>query len=412
MSAPVVGQQQPGSGKVMVRAKNNPEFDNEIFDNTPVDEVILATGGYDHTIKFWQAHTGVCTRTIPHNDSQVNALCISPDGQLLAACGYQHIKMFDVQGNNANPVVNYEGILKNVMDVGFQDEARWMYTGGEDGTAKIWDLRMRNLNCSRAYATGPQHQPTNTVTSGSANNLSPVNSVKLHPNQQDLIIGDQNGNIHLWDIRSKPESAVIVCPQVGASIQSISIDPQGVYMAAVTNKGSCHMHQLKRMAVPAIIQLAQQQAKEAAPLTCAGAANVAGGSQVVQPTQPGGGPPSQHQQQQLALYPEPKKPFVAHKRYALKCAFSPDSTMLATTSADQTTRLWRTTDLGLITELAVKNQRWVWDVAFSADSQYVLTASSDGIARLWHLPTNEVRKEFQGHTKALTSLAFRDGQAA
>lgn len=63
-------------------------------------------------------------------------------------------------------------------------------------------------------------------------------------------------------------------------------------------------------------------------------------------------------------------------------------------------------------ELAVPHQRWVWDVAFSADSQYVLTACSDGVARLWHLPTNEVRKEFQGHSKALTSLAFRDGHAA
>ena len=105
----------------------------------------------------------------------------------------------------------------------------------------------------------------------------------------------------------------------------------GVYLAAVTNKGTCHMYQLKRMAVPAINQLAQQQSNEAASPTSAG-------------------PPSQPQQpQQLALYPEPKKPFTAHKRYALKCAFSPDSTMLATTSADQTTRLWRTTDLGLIT---------------------------------------------------------------
>ena len=58
MSAPVAGQQQPGSGKVMVRTKNKPEFDPEFLDNTPVEEVILATGGYDHTIKFWQAHTG------------------------------------------------------------------------------------------------------------------------------------------------------------------------------------------------------------------------------------------------------------------------------------------------------------------------------------------------------------------
>ena len=119
----------------------------------------------------------------------------------------------------------------------------------------------------------------------------------------------------------------------------------GVYMSAVTNKGSCHMYQLKRMAVPAIIQLAQQQSKEVASLTSAGGSHVAGGSQVVQPARP----PSQQQPQQLALYPEPKsKSFTAHKRYALKCAFSPDSTMLATTSADQTTRLWRTSDMGLI----------------------------------------------------------------
>jgi G protein beta subunit-like protein len=171
---------------------------------------------------------GVSCRTLPHNDSQVNALSISPDGQLLAACGYQHIKMFDVQGTNANPVVNYEGVQKNVMSVGFQEEARWMYTGGEDGTAKIWDLRMRNLNCSRVYATGQQQSVGGAPpTSGNANNLSPVNSLRLHPNQQDLIIGDQNGNVHIWDIRQKPEHATVFCPQSGASIQSVSIDPQG-----------------------------------------------------------------------------------------------------------------------------------------------------------------------------------------
>ena len=35
------------------------------------DEVILATAGYDHTIKFWRAHTGECIRTLQHSDSQV-----------------------------------------------------------------------------------------------------------------------------------------------------------------------------------------------------------------------------------------------------------------------------------------------------------------------------------------------------
>jgi WD40 repeat protein len=33
------------------------------------EQVILATAGYDHSIRFWQAHNGVCHRTVPHTDS-------------------------------------------------------------------------------------------------------------------------------------------------------------------------------------------------------------------------------------------------------------------------------------------------------------------------------------------------------
>ena len=38
-------------------------------------------------------------------------------------------------------VMDYDGISKNVTAVGFCDTGKWMYTGGEDGTARIWDLR-------------------------------------------------------------------------------------------------------------------------------------------------------------------------------------------------------------------------------------------------------------------------------
>lgn len=96
-----------------------------------------------------------------------------------------------------------------------------------------------------------------------------------------------------------------------------------------------------------------------------------------------------------------KLKLTAHKRYTLKCKFSPDSTLLATTSADQTAKIWRTADLLPLSErpeneggmpngvlnsnwpmaenisplstLTTSNQRWVWDVAFSGDSQYVIT---------------------------------------
>lgn len=51
---------------------------------------------------------------------QVNGLEISPKGQMVAACGYQHIRMYDLASANPDPVVNFEGITKNVSRVGFQ----------------------------------------------------------------------------------------------------------------------------------------------------------------------------------------------------------------------------------------------------------------------------------------------------
>jgi len=350
-----------------------------------VDEVILATAGYDHTIKFWQAHTGKCIRTLQHADSQVNALEISPDGQLLAAAGYQHIRMFDVHGSNSSgPVVNYEGVDKNVMSVGFHEGSQWMFTGGEDGTARTWDLRMRNLQCQCVFQAN-----------------APVNSVVLHPNQHELIVGDQNGVVHIWDMRAKASESYT--PEPGASIQCVAIDPAAKFIACTTIKGTVYVSSA-RGAVD----------KENEALNGGGGGEkggVGGGDSSNKSRGPSGNaapPPAR-----LA----PIKKIDAHKRYALKCKFSPDSSILVTSSADRTCRVWRTTDFGHVSEMAAENQRWVWDMAFSADSQYLFTASSDNLARLWSLPnesnnfSHEVKRVYEenGHQKAVTCLAFREG---
>lgn len=36
------------------------------------DQLILATGGYDHTIKVWQAHTGNCIKTMRFVETSVS----------------------------------------------------------------------------------------------------------------------------------------------------------------------------------------------------------------------------------------------------------------------------------------------------------------------------------------------------
>ena len=103
--------------------------------------VVLATAGYDHTIRFWEATRGVCYRTLQHQDSQVNKLEISPDKQILAAAGNPTIKIFEVNASNPSPIVTHEGHQGNVTAIGFERDGRWMYSGSDDGTVKLWDAR-------------------------------------------------------------------------------------------------------------------------------------------------------------------------------------------------------------------------------------------------------------------------------
>ncbi|KAK2714744.1 target of rapamycin complex subunit lst8-like isoform X2 [Artemia franciscana] len=313
-------------------------------------QVILATGGYDHTIKFWQAHSGFCKRTVQHPDSQVNALDITPDGTLVAAAGFQHIRMYEVESTSPTPVVNYEGVQKNVTAVGFHHEGHWMYTGGEDCTARIWDLRAASLHCQSIFQTS-----------------APVTCAFLHPNETELIVGDQSGILHLWDLRSDHNEQLI--PEADVSIQHIAVEPSGKLLAAINKRGQCFIWSIG-----------------------------ASGNDVKTSTSG------------IASQLTPVKDLTAHSKYGLKCKFSPDGAYLATTSADHTTRLWSVANnFELAVELTTAAQRWVWDVVFSADSRYVITASSDGTSRLWSVEEKEMKKEYTGHQKAVTALAFKDG---
>ncbi len=154
-----------------------------------MSQVILATAGYDHNIRFWEATSGICYRTLQYAESQVNKLEITSNKQFLAAAGNPQIRLFEVNSNNPQAVATYDGHTSNVTAVGFQKDSKWMFSGSEDGTVKIWDLRAPG--CQREYAS-----------------RGAVNTVVLHPNQGELISGmkarDLSGCSLLWLFLCRP----------------------------------------------------------------------------------------------------------------------------------------------------------------------------------------------------------------
>lgn len=47
--------------------------------------------------------------------------------------------------------MNYDGVSKNVTAVGFHEDGKWMFTGGEDCSARIWDLRYCMSLCDLTF---------------------------------------------------------------------------------------------------------------------------------------------------------------------------------------------------------------------------------------------------------------------
>ena len=306
--------------------------------------VILATAGYDHNIKFWEASTGKCYRTVPFPDSQVNALEISPDKLLLAAAGHQQVKLFETSTTNANPMMTFEGHTNNITALGFASDARWIFTGSEDGTLKIFDTR--TAMCQRNYELAGKVA---------------INTVALHPNQAQLVSGDQNGCIRVWDLVANKCLSQVAPLDQDIAIRSVSVSSDGKLVVAVNNVGHCFSWPMESQT------------------TCAS----------------------------LNKPPVPGNIKRVHDTFVLKCQLSPDNRLLATTSADRTIKIWSLPGMKLDKTLA-KHQRWVYDCVFSADSSYLVSASSDGSARLWDLTNGDMIRHYTGHQKAIVAVALND----
>jgi G protein beta subunit-like protein len=178
-------------GFKFVEALSTPQFLSE------------ATGGYDHKIRFWEPTSGVCAKTLLFGDSQVNCLQISPDKSLLVAGGNPYIQIFDINSNDDKPILTYDGHTGNVTAVGFQKDLKWLYSCSEDGTVRIWDPR--------------SNSSTRTYDCGAA-----VNTVALNPNQAELITGDQNGFVKIWDLEADACREEYL-PATDVPVRSVSI---------------------------------------------------------------------------------------------------------------------------------------------------------------------------------------------
>lgn len=354
--------------------------------------VIFVTGGYDNTIKFWEASKGICYRSMSDPDSQANRLAISNDKTRVAVAGNPTVRIYDVIGKSTNPI-KIDGHKSNVTALGFCDSPKFgstLWTASEDSHCCLWDFRPKNIRPVMDHKASAS-----------------LYCAAMHPNQTEIISGDQDGRISVWDLRggrssSSSSTAAGITSESGPSkeirlpegtgARALAISADGERLAVANNKGKVFVYKLG--------------GRDAGPLSmlCS---------------------------------------WQAHDTYILQCAFSPNGNVLATASADTTIKLWSpqetlepaaaataaaagdaaagagaggssgsvdvTKKWGYaLAKTLVGHKRWVWDVVFSSDGNYLMSGSSDHSARLWDVKTAQTVKDYLGHTKAITCVALHD----
>ena len=96
---------------------------------------------------------------------------------------------------------------------------------------------------------------------------------------------------------------------------------------------------------------------------------------------------------------------VGHKNLVIGIDFSPDGSMLVTTSRDKTISLWSTADGDELLKLT-GHSGLVMCVAFSPDGNLVATGSDDHTVRLWDRQLRRPIATLLGHDSQVTRLAF------
>jgi G protein beta subunit-like protein len=313
--------------------------------------VILCTAGYDHTIRFWEALSGICSRTIQHPESQVNRLCISPDKRLLAAAGHSSVKLYETGSNNPQPIQTLQGHTGNITGIAFHCESKWLVTSSEDGTVKIWDTR-------------------NGVVQRTYNHGSPANDVVIHPNQGEIISCDRSGSVRVWDLAENACSHSMI-PEEDVSVQSVTVAGDGRLLCAGNKLGNVFVWQL----------ISAFERTQLVPVTHFSA----------------------HKTYitRILLSPDARKLATCSADHTTRIwkvtDFEPPEE--GKTEAPRPFPLEAT---------LAGHQRWVWDCAFSADSAYLVTACSDHYARLWELSSQTIIRQYNGHHRGVVCIALND----
>ena len=271
---------------------------------------ILASGGHDHIVRLWDLKNMDDPPQVLKVNDRIQTIAFSPDGQTLASGG-DTLRLWDVEDLFAKPRVFWQHAIY-AASVAFSPDGNKFAAGCVDRHIRIWD--MENLNA----------QPSMLEV-----NDDGIFPVAFSPDSSTLASGGR-ATIRLWDLK-EIDASFKDKRGPPTSVIAVKFDPKGRFLAATGNTSSTIW--LWNLEVPnAKVQFLK--------------GHTARGSDI---------------------------------------AFSPDGHVLASSSSDRTVRLWNLNSLNTKPRVLRGHENYIHAVAFSPDGRTVAAGGNDNSLRIWNL---------------------------
>ncbi|HKZ83675.1 MAG TPA: carboxypeptidase regulatory-like domain-containing protein [Anaerolineae bacterium] len=154
------------------------------------DGELVATGGYDNTVRLWRVSDGMLLRTLQGHTGWVRCIAFSPDGKTLASGGFDAAARVWRVADGAL-LHTLEGHAASVLGVAFSPDGEILATGSVDTTVRLWRVSGGAL---QRMLVG--HEDF-------------VFSVSFAPDGNTLASGAVDNTVRLWEVQEEEDALLL-----------------------------------------------------------------------------------------------------------------------------------------------------------------------------------------------------------